>query len=300
MMTRPKLAAWIALALGTGVFVAALLGPLMLDVIRFRMTDAMVNQYVGGEIISVVIVTPMLIASGMLWRRGDRLAPALAFGPSLYTVYTFVTAIFGQEYARYSGNVENAFPLYAALVAGGAALSGISAAQLILSRTVMPSDRLRTVTSAVFLTVAGFFALAWIAQITQVYRGDPPVDYADGPTLFWLIRLLDLGFLLPAFAVTGFGLLHRHPLAEKAAYGMATFATCMSGAIAAMAIAMWLADDPAASPVMVVFLVPVTLALALAIVTAKLLVSYRRDAETLTDRSTTRRDRIGPEPRHVV
>jgi hypothetical protein len=46
----------------------------------------------------------------LLWLRDDRLAPALALGPALYTVYTVVTAILGQDYARFPGNVERAFP----------------------------------------------------------------------------------------------------------------------------------------------------------------------------------------------
>lgn len=295
-MIRHNSAAWISIALGIGVIMAAVLGPLVLDVIQFRMSDAMVNQYVGGEIISLVVVAPMLVASGVLWMRGSSLAPVLGFGPALYTIYTFVTVIIGQEYARYPGNAENAFPLYLALIAGGAALAALAAAQLVRERTVLPSDRLRKVTAGIFMTIAAFFALAWIAQITQVYRGDPPVDYADGPTLFWLIRMLDLGFLLPALAITGIGLIRRHPLAVKAAYGMATFATCLAGAVAAMAIAMWATDDPAASVAMVVFLVPVTIAVAW--VTGRLLLSYRDDATPRVQEEG--RDRSGLEPGHAI
>ncbi len=118
-MRRHIIAGLAAIALGAGIAAGAVLGPLALRVIQFRTSANLENQFVGGEVVSLAVVAPALIVAGGLWLRQHRLAPALAFGPALYAVYTYGTAVVGQEYAQYDGNVEKFFPLYAALVAGG-------------------------------------------------------------------------------------------------------------------------------------------------------------------------------------
>lgn len=287
-MNRHTVASWASIALGTGIAVSAVLGPLALKIIQFRTSENAENQFVGGEVISLGIVAPALIVAGLLWRRQYCLAPALAFGPALYAVYTYVTAVIGQEYARYPGNVEKFFPLYAGLVAGGAAIAAVAAAELLRSDAPVPSDRLRRLGANLFITIGAFFALAWAAQIRLVYIGQPPVDYQEDPTLFWLIKLLDFGFLIPALIATGVGLLRQSPIALKAATGVATFATCMAAAIGAMAIAMEVKDDPSASLAMLVFVLPV--AGLLAVVTARLLALFARDDDVVRHlpRSTIR------------
>jgi hypothetical protein len=268
-MTRHTRAGWESIALGAGIAIAAVLGPLVTGVIRFRTSANAENQFIGGEVVSLAVVAPVLVAAGVLWLRGSRSAPALAVGPALYAVYTYVTAVLGQEYGRYPGNVEKYFLLYAALVAGGAAVAAMAGAALVGMDLPPVPDGLRWFSAGMLLLIGAFFALAWLAQIRLVYAGEPPSEYEEGPALFWLIKLLDLGFLIPALVATGIGLLRRHPLATPAAYAMTTFVTCMALAIAGMAVAMEVKGDPASSPVMLAFVLP--LAVVSAVVTAKLL-----------------------------
>ena len=271
-MIRSRLAGFGSIALGTGIAVSTVLGPLVLKAITFRTSTHLENQFVGGEIISLAVVAPTAIASGVLWLRGHPLAPALAFGPALYAVYTYTTVVLGQEYTRYDGNVEQFFPLYAGLVAGGAAIAAFAWSRLGETVVPVPSDRLRRTTAGIFLGLGGFFALAWALQIRLVVTGQPPAEYQEGPTLFWVIKLLDFGFMIPLLIATGTGLLRQHPAAIKAAYGLATFATCLAGSIAGMAIAVEVKGDPSAQPAMLAVLVPATIGLAL--ITKHLLGSY--------------------------
>jgi hypothetical protein len=128
--------------------------------------------------------------------------------------------------------------------------------------------------AGIFLLLGGFFALSWSQQIRLVYMGNPPGEYAEGPTLFWLIKFLDFGFLIPLLIATGIGLTRQQPAAIKAAYGLATFTTFLAGSIAGMAIVMQATGDPSAEPTM---LAVVTLAtVGLTIVTERLLRSYLR------------------------
>ncbi|HEY7031536.1 MAG TPA: hypothetical protein VH482_09430 [Thermomicrobiales bacterium] len=273
-MKPQRLAGFGSIALGAGIATAAVLGPLALKAIQFRTSDRIENQFVGGEIVSLAVVAPTAIAAGVLWLRGHRLAPALALGPSLYAVYTYTTAVIGQEYGRYPGNVEKFFPLYAGLVAGGAAIAACSWARLDEIDLPMPSDRLRRGVAGIFLGLGSFFALAWTAQIRLVVTGHPAAEYREGPSAFWIVKLLDFGFVIPALIATAIGLFRRRPVALQAAYGLAAFATCLAGSIAGMAVAMVVKDDPSAQPVMVAVALLATAGLAA--ITVRLLAPLAR------------------------
>jgi len=271
-MTRYRIAGLGSISLGTGIAVSAILGPLVLNAIEFRTSNSIENQFVGGEIVSLAVVAPAAIAGGVLWLRGHRLAAPLALGPALYAAYTYTTAALGQEYARYDGNVEKFFPLYAGLVAGGAAIAAFAWGRLNEVEAPVLPDGLRKTLAGIFIGLGGFFTLAWTQQIRLVYTGNPPAEYAEGPTLFWLIKLLDFGFLIPLFIATGVGLARRRPAAIRAACGLAPFATCLAGSILGMAVVMQVKGDPSAEPAMLAVVTPATVGLAL--VTVGLLRSY--------------------------
>src|SRR5829696_1061114 len=76
-----------------------------------------------------------------------------------------------------------------------------------------------------------------------------PVEpgYTAGPTFFWAIALLDLGVFLPATVATCVGLRRRADWARKALYLVGGWFGLVGPAVAAMAIAMKLIDDPNAS-----------------------------------------------------
>ncbi|MEA2523745.1 MAG: hypothetical protein QOF01_5376 [Thermomicrobiales bacterium] len=279
-MSPRRIAGFGSIALGTGIAAAAVLGPLVFKVIEFRTSKHIENQFVGGEVVSLGVVAPAAVAAGVLWLRGHRLAPALALGPSLYAVYTSTTAILGQEYSRYPGNVEKFFPLYAGLVAGGTALAAYAWSQLGERDLRMPSDSLRRAAAGIFLGLGVFFALAWSAQIRLVVIGHPSAEYQEGPSAFWIVKLLDFGFVIPLLIVTGIGLFRGRPAAIRAAYGLAAFATCLAGSIAGMAVAMSAKHDPSAQPAMLVVVLPATAGLAL--ITARLLRSFACETDGLS------------------
>ena len=295
-MDSHRIAGLGSIVLGAGIALSALLGPLALRVIEFRTSKHIENQFVGGEVVSLGLVAPAAIAAGVLWLRGHRLAPVLAVGPAAYAVYTYTTAVIGQEYALYEGNVEQFFPLYAGLVAGGVAVAAKSWSQLREAVASEPPDGLRRALAAIFLGIGGFFALAWAAQIRLVVTGNPSTEYQEGPTLFWLIKFLDVAFVIPALVATGIGLLRPQPTALKAAYALAPFGTCLAGSIAGMAIAMELKGDPSSQPAMLVVVLPATAGLALT--TWRLMRSYASGpagGRAPVDAAQSRR-RLGAEP----
>ena len=85
-------------ALGGGLAASAILGPLVLKVIKFPVSANMENQVVGGDVASLALAAPASVAAGVLWWRRHRLAPALALAPSLYALYYAVSLVVGEQY----------------------------------------------------------------------------------------------------------------------------------------------------------------------------------------------------------
>ena len=274
MTIRHQLTGAGLVALGLGMATAAVLGPLAFKIITFRTSERIEAQFTGGEVVSLGVVAPLSIAAGVLWRRDHPLAPALALAPALYAVYTYTSVIAGQEYGRYDGNVERFFPLYAGLVAGGVAVAA-AWSRLCTRGTTVPPAPLRRTVSGILLAGSALIALAWTRQIGLVLADRPPVEYVEGPTLFWTIKLLDFGFLIPASVAAGIGLLRGAPGAIRAAYGLCGLYTCLAASVAGMAVVMEQNGDPSAQPSVLALLVPVTLGLG--IVTTRLFQSSLRN-----------------------
>jgi hypothetical protein len=237
----------VALALfALGAAANAILGPLALGLIVFRVSPNATTQLLGGEVVSLLVVAPVALVAAVLWWRGDRLAPALAIGPALYGIYTYVQAVVGPEYARYDGNNEAAFPLYLALILLGGAIT-VRAWPALAALDVDLPDGLRRALAVAIVFVCLFFALAWFAGIVAVLRGMPPAEYHDDITLFWVVRLMDLGLVIPAGIVTGVALLRRAPWAVRLAVAVIGFLTLEAAAVAAMGTAMLIRGEAGAS-----------------------------------------------------
>jgi hypothetical protein len=246
-MQRDRVAGAACVALGAGMVANALLGPLGLGMIRIRQSAAMETQLLGGELTSLFLAGPMAIVAGIAWWRANRLAPILACGPAGYALYTYVQFVLVPDYTRYSGNNERWFPLYLTLVILAWTLLWRAWRGLADAR-IAPLDRaLARPLGFAMLAIAGVFTLAWFGTIAAAFTAPPTAEYLEHPTAFWLVRLMDLGFVIPVGAITGLGLVRRTPWSTRAAYGFIGVEMLLTCAVAGMAIRMWMRDDPAAS-----------------------------------------------------
>jgi len=233
-----------SILLGLGIAANALLGPLVFGVIEIRESANMENQLLGGELTSLLLAAPLAVVAGILWWRRSAVAPLLAMGPAGFGLYTYVQFVLVPDYSRYPGNNERYFPLYLALVGLSWVLLWRSWRQLSARRIEVPGRGLAIATGAVIVAVNVAFAMAWCASIAAELRGPLTADYIEHPTAFWLIRLMDLGFVIPIGLFTGSRLLRSSGGAAATAFGFVGVQLLLACAVAGMAIRMSIRGDP--------------------------------------------------------
>lgn len=261
MKTARKGMGGLLFLLALGVATSAVLGPLVTGVIEFRVSENMENQWMGAEAVSLLLVAPLAVAAAVLWLRGNGLAPVIAFGPAVYVIYNYFTAIVFPEYERYSGNNEKFFPLYVGLVMLGAIVAVVSWRTMDERQLPLLTRRSTRLVAAVLMLIGALIALTWIRQIADVLADETSmIEYQEHPTGFWTIKLLDLALIVPALIGIGVGLLSRNQLAVRAITPLSGFLGLLVSSVAGMALVMLWRDDPSAS---VPFAVLGTLAAAL-------------------------------------
>ncbi len=248
------------------------LGPLGLGLIQWRVSANLLNQTYGADAAQLLLVTPAAIAAAWLWWRGRRLAAPLALGVGLATLYYAVASVLGADYTRYAGNNERFFLLFLALIVlGWTTAAGAWAA--LDTAPPRPSPWLARGFGAVLVAGGVLIGAAWMVQLIGIAAtGTVGPEYAESPSAFWTVRIVDLGFIVPVCLAAGVGLWRGNTAAIKAAYGVAAFMTLQAVAVVAMGVVMLWRRDPTASPALIYALAP--LAVALATFTARLLASY--------------------------
>ena len=235
-------------ALAAGLAAVALLGPLVTGVVDYRVTETLRNQTIGLDAVSMFFVAPLALLSALLIRRAHIAGPAIALGVGAYTAYMLLQYAVGPDYAHFPGNNERLFPLVLSLFAAGwivvlAAWSKIDVARLPVSSR---RDRLIGRFLLPLLALAAFSR--YVPQLMDWMSSSPEDEnYLAGPGFSWAIAMLDLGVFLPATVATCVGLVHRAPWAHKALYTVVGWFGLVGLAVAAMAITMYVNDDPIAS-----------------------------------------------------
>lgn len=251
-------------AIGIGFAALALLGPLGTGVIDYHVTETLRNQTIGLDAVSLAIVAPLSLLAALLVVRRHVAGLALALGIGAYTSYMLVQYVVGPEYERLPGNNELLFPLYLVLFTLGWLVA--AAAWNALDVGGLPRARGHDrVVGRLVLPALAFLAFVRYLPALADWMSATPKDrgYLAGPTFAWTIALLDLGVFLPAAVAACLGLVRGTAWAPKALYLVVGWFGLVGPAVAAMAITMYVNDDPNASGGATVFMTMLGLVFAL-------------------------------------
>ncbi len=237
------------IALAAGVAIAALLGPLTNGAIHYHLSVDALNQVVGGDFVALVLVVPVsLFASLLAWRRHPA-APVVALGPAVFAVYTYTQLTIGGDFARYAGNSERFFVLHLAIFVLGSAIALKSWASIDARRLRPMSRRSQRLLGSFVIVVALFVVIGLhLPTLIDAWRDRPTrPEYLADPGVFWVVKLMDLGIVVPTLTAVGVGLIRGAGWAHNAIYGVVGWFALLGSSVAAMAVVMHAKDDPAAS-----------------------------------------------------
>ncbi|WP_175582727.1 hypothetical protein [Nocardioides guangzhouensis] len=239
--------------------VSSVLGPLGLDVVDYPVSESLVNQMIGLEVVTLLLVVPWAVWSGILALRDHPAAPLLAFGPAAYAAYMFVQYVVGPEYPTYS-----AVALFHVAVSGLAGGLVLRAWSLARDRpTPAPTPSRRRWLAWLSFGLAAFVVSRYADLLAGAGQGHRlTAEYADEPTFFWSIVLLDLGCVVPLTVAAGVTTLRDTPAGRRAPYAVLGWFALVPPSVAAMGVAMLVRDDPLASTGTVVMLSLVSVAFA--------------------------------------
>lgn len=245
---RLGLAVLLAL-LGVGALLVVALGPLGAGAIDYHVSSGATEQVRGGDLAAMLLVAPVSLVASWLTVHARSGASALALAPAAYGLYTYSQLALGGDLERYGGNSERWFLLFSGLVTlSGAVL--ILAGRRLAAEPVTPArpvvERMAgwyLIVVAIFLTVGLHLpglADAWSEQPTSA-------EYLADPVVFWVVKLMDLGYVVPLLVAVGIAVLRRRPWGRRLLAPCVGWAALLACSVAGMAALMLATDAPGAS-----------------------------------------------------
>ncbi len=188
-------------------------------------------------------------ATGPAGPRTPGWRSVMALGPAFYALYTSFQLAVGGDVTRYPGNSERFFALHLAVFVLAGAIAIRSWMVVDVQQLPSVSRRLDRVLGWFALVVASFLALGLhLPGLVDAWRDQPTgTEYLADPIVFWLVKMMDLGLVVPALVAVGIGILVRHHGLDKAGYAAIGWIALLGSAVAGMAIVMQATGDPAAS-----------------------------------------------------
>jgi hypothetical protein len=214
------------------------------------------NQILGVEAVSLLIVAPLSALAAILVLRGNPNGPFVAIPSAAYTAYMFVQYIIGPQYVDYSP----AILLHLALFILGGILLVQSWGHVRVKDLPTVSPRRKRIYSVVLVLLALFASFSYLLAVPRILAGGTiPAEYTGDPSVYWTIFLMDLGIVVPISVAVSVNLLRGRVWARKAIYGFVAWFALVSIAILAMFVSMLVHNDPNITVGTVVVLVIATL-----------------------------------------
>jgi len=188
----------------------------------------------GGDAVNLLVIVPVLLASGSLARKGSVPACLVWIGTLVFLLYNFFIYAMAVHF-------NPVFPVYCAVL--GLSFFGLVGFLPALSISEIAGRYgqrapVKTTAAALFL-IALVFGVQWLREIIPALgSGQAPKGVAELGLLTNPVHVLDLSFVLPANVITALLLLRRKPVAFTIAPVLLVFSTLMPVALVGMIVAM--------------------------------------------------------------
>lgn len=231
------------LVLAAGLAANSAIGPVLLDLADYPISDTLRNETVGLELASLVLVAPWSLVAGVLVLRGRRFGSVLALAPAAYVVYMFVQYLAGIPSLAYGPHHLLQLGLF--VLAGWIFVEAWSATA---DTVTVPDDRRARRWALALGLMAAFIVLRWLPSLIGAIAGAGlPEGYVGDPGMHWTIFLLDLGVVVPCSFATVRGLLAHRTWAVTALHALVGWFTLVPPSVLAMALTKHVDGDPLAS-----------------------------------------------------
>ena len=206
-ITLPALWAWLAFLVALLAAVASVVGLLAAGRIYGKETVTLADAATAQDIVTLLVVVPLLGLLSLRARRGSLAALLCVPGILAFTTYNYAIYAFSIHFGPLFLVWVAVLGLSIFALVGGLATADMSA----ITRRF--AGRTMTVTAVFLIVVAGLFALLWLSEIVpDLLAGKPSHSANDWKVPTNPVHVLDLAFFLPAVITTGVLLRRRHPL----------------------------------------------------------------------------------------
>ncbi|MEZ5071516.1 MAG: hypothetical protein R2751_11250 [Bacteroidales bacterium] len=199
-------------------------------------------QGAGQDVVNLFLGGPLLLGSLWFMNRGSKTASWIYGGMLFYYLYSYIIYTFGIHYNSF-------FLLYCATLA-------LSTYSFIFWVSAHAGTDLRTwftkappvrFTSVFILVIAALFYMIWLKDILPpLFQGDAPQFVKDNNYQVNAVHAIDLSFALPGLIVVGILLWKGRPMGLLLAPVVLVFIVVLTVALAAMILAVrlrGLSDD---------------------------------------------------------
>lgn len=185
----------------------------------------------GGDLVTLLLVVPGLIAATLLARRGSTRARLIWGGLLGYGVYNFAFYVFGAAFNDlFLAHVAAFSASIFALIAWATELDANAIAARFDTRTP------RRAVAALLLAVAAVFATLWTTfSLTYAVTGHLTLGAATLPGMH-LVFALDLSLMAPSMAIGGVWLWRRKPWGYVLATALCVFGAAYQANLAAAGV----------------------------------------------------------------
>ncbi|MHA1170046.1 MAG: hypothetical protein ACTSP4_13985 [Candidatus Hodarchaeales archaeon] len=229
--------------------IMAVMGPLVLGIISYKTSNSALYQTQGQDLVNLILLVPLCVAGAILHLKDDdRSKYFLILVPIYVLLYTGYAYGVGMEWSNqlYTGNSEQFFWIFLILMIGSLIL--LFASYSMFTERDAPKFDARSLKIYITLVAAFLvmFTMMWFKEIVEVITtgNTSSGSYLESPSVFWVVKYLDLGITIP-LGFIGLYLLGTRPAkAYPLILAFFGFFVTLSMAVNAMMVVMILNNDP--------------------------------------------------------